>query len=105
MTDYTFRAMKRAMLLVQAQTALLLSVEGLGFTKKDYALFFVMGEMVHKMDNPTRKQYSAALGATLRVYRGMVDRLQEGSDLRRQCEAEWVKLSRGFESLLEVKTK
>lgn len=91
------------MQLVQAQTALLLSVDGLGFTDKDYALFVIMGSMVHKMDNPTRKQYTGALGATLRAYRGMVDRLQEGSDLRRQCEAEWVKLSSGFESLLEVK--
>ena len=105
MTKYTFRAMKRTTTLLQAQCALLLSVDGLGYSNEDYALFYAMGELIHQTHNPTYKQAYGSLGGLFSLYRRLVSKLAEDSDLRRQCEAEWVKLGTGYEQLLEVKTQ
>lgn len=101
---YPFRHMRLTLKLIMAQCALLLATEGVvAWTDQDYALFFSMSEMWHKLDNPTYPQQVGILGAFMRFYRTLIDKMPEG-DLRAQCEREWVKVTEGYGDLLKEKT-
>lgn len=102
MNPHPFRHMRLTMKLVQAQCALLLSVEGLGYTEQDYAVFFAYGELVHQFTNPTYKEYVGSLGAFLKFYEHLVDKIAPlGNDFEKNVRAEFVKVSSGYGDLIE----
>jgi hypothetical protein len=99
---HPFRQMRETLRTTQAQVALLLATEGVvAWAQKDYALLFIMNNMVKQFENPTYTQYIGALGAYLRFEKRLIDQLPEG-ELKTSSGAEWAKISAGYEELLEV---
>lgn len=94
--------MRHTMQLVQAQTFLLLGMQGVEWEQKEYALFYVMKQMIEQYSNPSYVQYAAGLGAWLRFQKRLVDRLPEGEG-KTTCEAEWGKLAADYSDLVEMK--
>lgn len=102
--QHPFRHMRLTIKLVKAQIQLLLAVEGMEWTQRDFATFFIMSEMGHKTENPTYPQIIGMLGGWLRFYRRLIDKLAYG-EFRTNIELEWTKVSEGYEDLLEEKIK
>lgn len=101
--QHPFRHMRLTLKLVRAQVQLLLAVEGMEWKTEDYAKFFVMSETTHKThsSNPTYAQEIGMIGAWLRFYRKLLDRLPYG-EFKTNIEMEWSKVVMGYEELLEV---
>ena len=98
---HPFRQMRETIRLCQAQCALLLGSNVFEWPRQEYAMLYIMNSMVRQFDNPGYKQYVGALGAYLRFEKRLVDMLPEG-ELKTTTSAEWAKVSKGYEDLLEV---
>lgn len=101
---HPFRHMRLTVKLIKAQVQLLLAVEGMDWTQRDFATFFVMNEMGHKTPNKTYPQAIGELGAWLRFYRRLLDKLPYG-EFKTNIEVEWGKVVMGYEDLLEENAK
>ena len=95
-----FREMRHTLNITRVQVGLLLAFEGAAWSQEEYALFFVMNEMVERTDNPTYTQYIGIVGAWLRFYKRLIERLPEGDPLRVNSEGEYEKLSTPYKELL-----
>lgn len=101
---HSFRALRATLKATRIECQLLLAVQGVIWTEREYGTFFVMNDIWHKTSNPTYKQMIAMVVGWLRFYRRLWERLPEG-EFRGNMEREWSKLSIGYESLLEEKVK
>lgn len=97
---HPFRHMRLTMQLAQAQVALLLGVQGISWEKAEYAMFYVLQNMVKQYDNPTYKQYIVGLAAWLRFYKRLVAKLP--AEARDKVQIEFDKLTADYQDLLEV---
>lgn len=96
---YTIPDMTNRLILASSEIGMLLSVDGLKWDKKDYAMYFVMLEMWKKTSQPNQSQVTVALGAMLRFYARLIAQL-ERSDFKTNVEQEFWRLRYGYESLL-----
>ena len=103
MRHIPFRELRATLKLAQVQTALLLAVPGMAWTNNDYALMFVMDEMWRKEINPTHKRMVGIVGAYLRFYKRMIEKLPD-NEFKTNIKAEYDKLSEPYKDLLEEKT-
>lgn len=94
-----FRNLRQTLMVINAECAMLLAVEGLEWSKMDYSMFLVMTEMWKKRDNPTYNQMLVFVGAWLRFLKRLIAQLPEG-DLKANSEVEFSKVSTGFEELV-----
>jgi len=103
---YTHRRMREKIFETRAAIALLLGVEGMQWANNDYALFEVMSNMwiQSRKHNPTTQQVKIFTGAWLRFLARLVSELPEG-DMKRDMQASFEKLARGYESMLGAKTE
>lgn len=102
MRHIPFRELRATLKLAQTQTALLLAVPGMAWTQNDYILMFAMDEMWRGEVNPTYKRMVGIVGAYLRFYKRMIEKLPEG-DMRTNMQTEFEKLAVGMEDLIEEK--
>lgn len=85
---YPFRLMRDHIKRMQAAVGLLFAVEGLGLQPIDFARFNVMMGMWRATKNPTYIQMLTAVGAWLRFYKSLIDRMPEG-DLKTHAVGEY----------------
>lgn len=95
-----FRRMRPTLALIRIEVQLLLSMELIEWEAQDYVKFLVMSDMTKAMKSPTHNQMLVLVGAWLKFYKSLLERLPEGHELRGKVQAEFEKASEGYKELL-----
>lgn len=98
-----FRDIRSTSKLAEAAVALLMGLPNVTWEDKEYSLFLMMVQMSKGLDNPSYTKVMTLCGAWLKLLKRLISRLPEG-ELRDKWSAEFVKLSEGFEGILEDET-
>lgn len=94
------RQIYRNLRTVQVQVQFMLAVEGINWQLQDYATFFAMTEQSRVLERPDRKQLLTHIGAWLKFYKQLIDKLPEGLLIRDAALVEFDKVSEPYQGLL-----
>lgn len=103
-SPFTFRLMREALRLTQAEVQILLGVKTIEWPPMEYSFFLALADMSKQVKNPTRKQMLTQLGAWLRFYKRLIEALPDGSELKPAVQAEFDKVSEPYKGLFEAKS-
>lgn len=95
-----FREIQKSLRIIEAEVGIVLGFEGFLYDAPTYAFFLGLIETGKMMNNPTRTQRLAQLGAWFRYYQTVIDQMPADHPMRSLSQAALNQIMKPYKGLL-----